>query len=212
MHINLHFLKMQNLSYPQVTLEFTDFYLCRWEWFRCAPGLSDSDPTPNPSHLERVGTSHSYWPSDADCGRRLLLCCTPISTTGKIGDRVTALSAVVVQSPKDTPITRRHLLTPARLAEPGAFRVVSYNTLASVFTSTEHAHNELYSYCDPTALKNEYREGRLAHEVVGYNADVLCLQEVGTDTYTTFLLPALRDKGYDGCHMEKPGSVSGISE
>lgn len=191
-------------------MEFADFSLCRWEWFRCTRGLSDSDPTPSPAHLQLVGTSHSYWLSDTDCGSKLLLRCTPTSTGGKTGVPVTTLSAVVTQPPQDTPITRRHLLTPARLAEAGAFRVVSYNTLASVFTSTEYAQKQLYPYCDPTALTIDYRQGRIAHELVGYNADILSLQEVGTDTYNKFLLPALRDKGYDGYHVEKPGSVSGI--
>lgn len=189
-------------------MEFTDFYLCQWEWFRCRPDFSDSDPTLSHTHLERIATSYSYWPSDVDCGCKLLLKCTPISTRGKKGSQVMALSEVVAQSPADTPITRRHLLTPARLAEADTFRVVSYNTLASIFTSSKYASESLYSYCDPGALPIEYRQGKIAHELVGYNADILSLQEVGTETYSSYFLPALRDKGYEGCHVEKSGSVS----
>ena len=149
-----------------------------------------------------------YWPSDSDAGQKLLLKCVPVSTDGKAGEAETALSPIVTETPKATPITRRHLLTPARLAQPDVFRMVSYNTLAGVFTSDEYARQVLYPYCDPTALAIQYRQGRVIHELLGYNADVLSLQEVGAETFKEYFLPALRSKGYDGIFKEKPGSVS----
>lgn len=121
----------------------------------------------------------------------------------------TTVSAVVAESPRATPITRRHLLTPARLSQADAFRVVSYNTLAGQFTTDQYARTVLYPYCDPVALQVEYRQGRMVHELLGYNADILSLQEVASSMFTDFLQPALRDKGYEGCHMQKSGSVSG---
>lgn len=118
------------------------------------------------------------------------------------------MSPLVTESQKVTPITRRHLLTPARMAQPNAFRMVTYNTLAGVFTSDEYSHKVLYPYCDPAALDIEYRRARIVQELIGYNADIFALQEVGTDCYEKFFLPALKDKGYDGCHMQKSGMVS----
>jgi mRNA deadenylase 3'-5' endonuclease subunit Ccr4 len=88
--------------------------------------------------------------------------------------------------------------------------MVSYNTLAGAFTSDAYAHNVLYPYCDPGVLRIEYRQGRIVHELLGYNADVLCLQEVGTDTFEQFFLPALNSKGYDGCYVPKSGMVSAL--
>lgn len=192
----------------QVDLEFADS--CRWEWFCCPPDTSHSDATPDPTHLQRLSLSCAYWPSSSDSGHRLLLKCVPISSNGKQGDPETAMSAVVADSPKVTPITKRHLLTPFRLAESDTFRMVTYNTLAGAFTSDEYARNILYSYCDPNVLSIEYRQGRIVHELLGYNADVLSLQEVGTDTFRDFFLPALNSKGYDGCHVPKSGLVSGL--
>ncbi len=86
--------------------------------------------------------------------------------------------------------------------------MVTYNTLAGLFTGEDYSRKVLYPYCDPTALDIKYRQGRIAHELIGYNADVLSLQEVGTTTFSKFLLPALRDKGYDGCYEQKSGQVN----
>lgn len=166
------------------------------------------DHTPHHAHLQLLSTSHAYWPSDTDSGHKLLLRCIP-TCNGREGEATTTVSAVVAESPKATPITRRHLLTPARLARPDAFRIVSYNTLAGQFSTDRYAHTVLYPYCDPVALDIEYRQGRIVHELLGYNADILSLQEVATSMFRDFLQPALRDKGYEGCHMQKSGSVSG---
>ena len=199
----------------QVELEFTDFYLCRWEWFLCPKDLHGNSPTLASSHdptdLQRVSTARVYWPSDRDASCKLLIRCTPFSADGREGEPVTKLSAAIRESPKVTPITRRHLLTPARLARPQAFRVVTYNTLAGVFTVDDYSHNVLYPYCDPAALDIQYRQGRIVHELIGYNADVLCLQEVGTSTFHKFFLPAMRDKGYEGCHETKAGNKVSFS-
>lgn len=189
-------------------LEFTDSGRCKWEWLHCP--LEMEAETDSADHTPTIlSMSLAYWPSEQDSGHKLLVKCTPTSPDGsKIGETVTAVSPVVAESPKVTPITRRHLLTPARLDQADMFRMVTYNTLAGVFTAEEYAQKRLYPYCDPTALDIEYRQGRLVHELLGYNADVLSLQEVGTATYKKFLLPALREKGYNGCHQQKSGSVS----
>ena len=131
-----------------------------------------------------------------------------MASDGRTGRPVTTLSPSVTESPKVTPITKRHLLTPARLSQLDVFRMVTYNTLAGVFTSSDYAHNVLYPYCDPTALGIEYRQGLLVHELIGYNADILSLQEVGVATYNKFLLPAFKDKGYEGCYRRKSINVS----
>ena len=117
------------------------------------------------------------------------------------------MSAVVTENLKDTPITRRHLLTPARLGCEDTFRMVTYNTLAGGFTSDPYAHEQLFPYCDRAALGIEYRQGRLMQEVLGYNADIINLQEVGTETFHGYFSPALRDKGYHGLYTPKPGTV-----
>lgn len=156
-----------------------------------------------------MGTSHTYWPSEADAGYQLLLECTPISPIGKIGESVTALSPTIVsQSPRETAIIRRHLQTPWQLGQRDLFRMVTYNTLAAIFTADGYAAKVLYPYCDPSALDIQYRQGRLMQELAGYNADIINLQEVETLTFEKYFLPVFKDIGYAGFHQIKSGTVN----
>ena len=57
-----------------------------------------------------------------------------------------------------------------------------------------YAHEILYPYCDPSALDIDYQQCLIVHELLGYNADILCLQEVDLKTFQRFMLPAMKDK------------------
>lgn len=189
-------------------MEFTDITSCQWIW-RLLPESSDTLPSPEDLlKLPIAGNSLVYWSSQEDAGRRLVLECLPCSLVGRAAPSQLALSPVITDMPRDTPITRRHVYTPTHLDSSAQFRVVTYNTLAEPFSSSEYAQNILYPYCDPSALHIHYRQSLIVHELLGYNADVICLQEVGTRTFQCYLYPALRDKGYDGCFTQKSGMVS----
>lgn len=158
--------------------------------------------------LQIVGKSFTYWPLDEDCGKQLLLECTPTNPDGRVGQPMLVSTKTVVTGPRNSsPITRRHLLTPAHLSEPDQFRVASYNILADPYASTTFAREVLYPYCDQEALKVEYRQCLIVSELLGYHADVICLQEVGTKVFKQFLLPALQERGYGGCFQPKSGQV-----
>ena len=174
----------------------------------------NDNPTPTPlsekelEELQIVGKSFTYWPLEEDCGKQLLLRCTPANSEGRVGQPMLVSTKTVVTGPRNSsPITRRHLLTTAHLSEPDQFRVVSYNILADPYASTTFAREVLYPYCDPEALNVEYRQCLIVSELLGYHADVLCLQEVGTKVFKQFLLPALQEKGYGGCFQPKSGQV-----
>ena len=113
----------------------------------------------------------------------------------------------VEAAPPSPAIARRHLETPSPLAA-GQFRVVSYNILADVYASTEYAARVLYPYCKREALDGEYRQARIVRELLGYHADVVCLQEVGARMYAEFLQPCLAQAGYEGRLQLKVGTVS----
>ncbi|KAK9380850.1 Endonuclease/exonuclease/phosphatase [Kockiozyma suomiensis] len=68
------------------------------------------------------------------------------------------------------------------------FSVVSYNILCDRYTG-------IYGYCPSWALTWEYRKNRLQEELLRYNADVFCLQEVDGETFEEFLTPLLKDYG-----------------
>jgi mRNA deadenylase 3'-5' endonuclease subunit Ccr4 len=49
----------------------------------------------------------------------------------------------------------------------------------------------------------DYRRQLAAWELLGYGADVICLQEVSRDVYDSYLLPLLTASGYDGVYANK---------
>lgn len=55
------------------------------------------------------------------------------------------------------------------------FSVLSYNLLANLY-----ANRNKYPVCPEWALSWEYRRQNLLNEIIEYDADILCLQEVNT--------------------------------
>lgn len=74
-----------------------------------------------------------------------------------------------------------------KVVEQPALRVVSYNILADIYAQTELSKTVLYPYCAPYALQLDYRQNLIKKELTGYNADIICLQEVdkGNDQFIT---------------------------
>lgn len=71
----------------------------------------------------------------------------------------------------------RHAYTVKEVEWP-AVRVMSYNILADIYAQTELSKTVLYPYCAPYALQLDYRQNLIKKELAGYNADIICLQEV----------------------------------
>lgn len=134
---------------------------------------------------QEVGQGKSYTPTADDIGHVLKLECTVVNASNGLGVTLasTVLTSQVIPAPSPTP---RRLFSlhsadgfPAaqnlegRSVAPGTFTVLSYNVLADLY-----ARSDIYSYCPPWALSWAYRRQNLLREVVGYQADILCLQEV----------------------------------
>lgn len=49
----------------------------------------------------------------------------------------------------------------------------------------------LFNYCAPHHLDPEYRKQLVLAEVLGYGADVVCLQEVDEKVFYEYLVPHL---------------------
>ncbi|KAL0316893.1 UNVERIFIED_CONTAM: Carbon catabolite repressor protein 42 [Sesamum radiatum] len=86
-----------------------------------------------------------------------------------------------------------HLDLDGRISSAGTFTVLSYNILSDTY-----ATNELYSYCPSWALSWTYRRQNLLREIVGYRADIVCLQEVefnkAAQSLTDALVPSAQKK------------------
>nr|CAD7433435.1 unnamed protein product [Timema monikensis] len=98
-----------------------------------------------------------------------------------------------------------------------SFRVVSYNILADLYADSEVARTQLYPYCPSYALSIDYRKQLILRELLGieccvvcsgYNADLICLQEVDSKIFDLDLTPVLGYVGYEGVFHRKGGTVS----
>lgn len=103
--------------------------------------------------------------------------------------------------PVPTPPANREwiqVITPAERevmeADPHAetFSVLCYNILCERAATTR-----MYGYTPSWALAWEYRKEVILTEVMNYNADFLCLQEVDIYQYENYFVPALSQEGVD---------------
>eukprot|EP01114_Cavostelium_apophysatum_P020466 TRINITY_DN6864_c0_g1_i2.p1 TRINITY_DN6864_c0_g1~~TRINITY_DN6864_c0_g1_i2.p1 ORF type:complete len:609 (-),score=205.83 TRINITY_DN6864_c0_g1_i2:981-2807(-) len=100
------------------------------------------------------------------------------------------------------------------ITEKEKLRVLTYNILAE-----QYATQEQYFYCPSWALDWNYRKQGLLKEILAYDCDVICLQEVEVAQYTEFFQVELAKHGYAGViaaksrarTMEDWGSVDGCA-
>jgi CCR4-NOT transcription complex subunit 6 len=78
------------------------------------------------------------------------------------------------------------------------FKVLSYNILAESYASLDR-----YYYCPSWALDWNYRKQGILKELLSYDADILCLQEVESGQYNSFFKPELAKVGYIGVLVPK---------
>ncbi|AET41183.1 CCR4-NOT core exoribonuclease subunit CCR4 Ecym_7354 [Eremothecium cymbalariae DBVPG len=79
-----------------------------------------------------------------------------------------------------------------------SFTLLSYNTLCQ-----HYATPKMYRFVPSWALSWDYRREKLKEEVLSYQTDVICLQEVESKTYEEFWLPLLEKQGYSGVFHAK---------
>lgn len=135
-----------------------------------------------------VGRSKTYTPTADDIGHVLKFECVVVDAETKsvVGPGSTLLTSRVIPAPSPSP--RRlipvngadmmgHLDSDGHISSSGTFAVLSYNILSDAYATSES-----YSYCPSWALSWPYRRQNLLREIVGYRADIVCLQEVYIST------------------------------
>ncbi|KAE9590759.1 putative poly(A)-specific ribonuclease [Lupinus albus] len=157
-----------------------------------------------------VGRSKTYTPTADDIGHVLKFECVVVDAETKlpVGYANTLLTSRVIPAPSPSP--RRmvpvdgmgQLDADGRITSSGTFTVLSYNVLSDAYAS-----NDLYSYCPSWALSWPYRRQNLLQEIVGYRADIICLQEIQSDHYEEFFSPELDKHGYYGLYKRKTNEV-----
>ncbi|WOK91809.1 carbon catabolite repressor protein [Canna indica] len=160
-----------------------------------------------------VGLSRTYTPTAEDINHILKFECVTIDaeTRTPVGNINTVLTSRVIPAPSPTP--RRMIPVNGDLlgqldldvrTSSGTFSVLSYNILSDVY-----ATSEAYSYCPTWALSWPYRRQNLLREIIGYHADILCLQEVQNDHFEEYFAPELDKHGYQALYKKKTSEVYG---
>ncbi|XP_059066731.1 carbon catabolite repressor protein 4 homolog 1-like [Cryptomeria japonica] len=80
------------------------------------------------------------------------------------------------------------------------FTVLTYNILADKWNESDRKHKA----CPAAALEWNNRKHKLVSEIIAYNADIICLQEVEEEHYKKYFLNQFRNHGYDGHYLAKP--------
>uniref|UniRef100_A0A3P9M362 2',5'-phosphodiesterase 12 n=1 Tax=Oryzias latipes TaxID=8090 RepID=A0A3P9M362_ORYLA len=196
---------------PKLEVEFANLQDSEFTWFRENPPSTSSANGPDlDSSWTRVGSARVHVPSNQDIGCRLKLRCTP-KEGGRSGPAKELVSVSAVEAgPGVCTFDGRHAYTAKEAAWP-AVRVVSYNILADIYAQTELSKTVLYPYCAPYALQLDYRQNLVKKELVGYNADILCLQEVDKGVFADSLSPALDAFGLDGVFRIKEKQHEGLA-
>lgn len=78
------------------------------------------------------------------------------------------------------------------------FTVLSYNTLCQ-----HYATPKMYRYTPSWALSWDYRRNKLKEQILSYDSDLLCLQEVESKTFEEYWVPLLDKHGYTGIFHAK---------
>ncbi|KAG7209391.1 hypothetical protein KM043_015487 [Ampulex compressa] len=126
------------------------------------------------------------------------------------GIKVEVKSNVIEEGPGTCLFEVRHEFTKFKLSGD-RFRIMSYNILADVYSNTEYSKEVLFAYCPSFALDMEYRKHLIQKEIIGFNADVICLQEVDTKVYQTHLMPVLSTLNYNSEYTAKNQLQEGLS-
>ena len=126
-----------------------------------------------------VGSLESYVPTSDDLGSILRL--VSVAVDPETGAQLTAMNIIetnpVITGPVSQPRQMINCIPndPNHSSDEMTFSVLSYNVLADIYT---RINDENYNYCPSWALVWEYRRQKLFDEIIKYDADILCLQEV----------------------------------
>ncbi|KAG2549144.1 carbon catabolite repressor protein 4 homolog 1-like isoform X2 [Panicum virgatum] len=159
-----------------------------------------------------VGCLRTYTPSADDIGHALKFECVAVDSEKRsaVGPPTSIMTSRVIPAPTPTP--RRliqvngdvlgHLDLDSQTSSLGTFTVLSYNILADAY-----ATSDAYSYCPTWALSWTYRRQNLLREIIGYHADIICLQEVQLNHFEDFFAPELDKHGYQALYKKRTTEV-----
>ena len=204
---------------PHLELEFGKREDSKFMWFKgktCGESERNSANKSMPLNgkccelntaWEFVANTLKYIPKVSDMGYKLKFICIP--RRGDVfGFTQEVISDKVVEAgPGECLFDERHLYTMKTTEGPKHLRVVSYNILADIYANTELAKGSMYPYCSPYAMEFDYRGQLILKEIIGYNSDIICLQECDLKVFSNFLYPSMKEEGFEGNFLRKAGEM-----
>ncbi|CAG9784488.1 unnamed protein product [Diatraea saccharalis] len=195
--------------YPEnFVIQYADRKLCSFNWYK---GLTKNEKGNDISEFhvqwELVGGNFIYNPKTEDIGMKLKLVCIP-GNENSSGPPVEVISKNFVEAgPGKCPFETRHMFTKTKL-KGQSFRCITYNILADLYCDSDHTRTSLFPYCPVYALHIDYRKLLIFKELQGYNADIICLQEVDAKIFNHHLEPLLQNEGLNGLFYKKAKEVA----
>ena len=174
---------------PSLHLEFCEPHMCDFRWF-----LNNPD-APAGSEPDMVSTDPTFTPCEEHKGRLLAVEVIP-KRDGVAGVplRIAPLTEVS-GAPTKLLFKQRvaHTPTPHKIGSKD-MRVCTYNVLADQYLKM----GDMHFYCPQHARDFSYRSQLLLAEMLGYNVDIFCLQEVDKGHFARFFEPQLKSRGFSG--------------
>ncbi|KAM0733217.1 2',5'-phosphodiesterase 12 [Formica fusca] len=163
-----------------------------------------------PNLWTHIGNGYLYVPNISDIGCNLKINCEPRNESD-FGCNMEVQSKNVVEAgPGPCPFDIRHQFTKHKLLDR-SFRIMSYNILADTYADSDFSKDVLYPYCPQYALDMDYRKQLILKEIIGFNSDIICLQEVDRKINEYDLLPSLYMLNYDGVFVTKNEINEGLA-
>ncbi|XP_039765003.1 2',5'-phosphodiesterase 12-like isoform X2 [Pararge aegeria] len=190
--------------YPEnLNTLYTDQQLSIFKWYQ-GKSYKENGKEISDKHIQWqfIVNSFYYTPTTDDIAFKLKCECIPVNSA-TVGPAVEDISKNTVEAgPGPCPFETRQLFTTQRL-EGKSFRCVSYNILADLYCDSDYTRTTLHPYCPPYALHIDYRKQLILKELKGYNADIICLQEVDRKIFNSSLLSFLACDGLKGLFYKK---------
>lgn len=159
---------------------------------------------------EQIAHGFIYTPTTNDIGSMLKLKCLPMNDQCDGPEIEIQSDGIVEAGPGHCPFEDRHNFTKDKLTGKN-FRIISYNILANTYADSDYSRQVLFPYCPPYALNIDYRKLLIVKELIGYNSDIICLQEVDKKVYENDLIPSLSYLNYSGVFSTKGEMSEGLS-
>ena len=152
-----------------------------------------------------ISRSRTYTPTAEDVGCILKFECTAHDIASAYPDIGKAFSIVTARV-RPSPLPPRRAMIPVAPIRPavkkGRFTVLTYNLLADLYATPEQ-----HGQCPQWALSWPYRRVNLLKELISYNADIMCLQEVQSNHFSEYLMPELAKVGYTAIYKKKTAEM-----